>query len=109
MSYHYDETVDGPLATHDKATVVAQLQALIPDLQLLHAQEDLRPFECDGLAAYRATPLLVALPDKVEQVEALLKYANAQKIPRGRARRRHRFVRRCAAARQGHPAGDGAL
>jgi glycolate oxidase len=65
MTYHYDERVDGPLATHDKASVVAQLQALIPDLQLLHEAEDLRPFECDGLAAYRATPMLVALPGKV--------------------------------------------
>jgi glycolate oxidase len=81
MSYLYDERVDGALATHDKSVVVAQLQALIPDLQLLYEQEDLRPFECDGLAAYRATPMLVALPDKVEQVEALLKFANTQKIP----------------------------
>jgi glycolate oxidase len=81
MSYHYDESVDGALATHDKAAVVAQLQALIPDLELLHDEEDLRPFECDGLAAYRTTPMLVALPDRIDQVEALLKYANQQKIP----------------------------
>ena len=81
MSYQYDERVDGALATHDKASVVAQLQQLIPDLQLLHEQEDLRPFECDGLAAYRATPMLVALPNKVEQVEVLLRFAHAQKIP----------------------------
>ena len=81
MSYHYDERIDGALATHDKSAVVAQLQTLIPDLQLLYEQEDLRPYECDGLAAYRATPMLVALPDKAEQVEALLTFANAQKIP----------------------------
>jgi glycolate oxidase len=81
MSYQYDERVDGPLATHDKAAVIAQMRALIPDLQLLHEQEDLRPFECDGLAAYRATPMMVALPEQVEQVEALLKFANAHKIP----------------------------
>src|ERR1051325_3947660 len=81
MSYHYDERVDGPLATHDKATVVARLHALIPGMDLLHEQEDLRPFECDGLAGYRATPMLVALPDKVEQVEALLKFASEHAIP----------------------------
>ena len=81
MSYRYDERVDGPLATHDKAAVVAQLQALLPDMPLLHEQEDLRPFECDGLAAYRTTPMLVALPDTVEQVQALLKYANAHGVP----------------------------
>jgi glycolate oxidase len=81
MSYHYDEDVDGPLATHDKTRVVTQLKSLIPGLQLLHEQEDLRPFECDGLAAYRTTPMLVALPDNVEQIEALLRFANAWKIP----------------------------
>ncbi|MEC5406816.1 glycolate oxidase subunit GlcD [Paraburkholderia sp. MPAMCS5] len=81
MSYHYDETIDGPLATHDKSRVVAELQSLIPSLQLLHEQEDLRPFECDGLAAYRTTPMLVALPENVDQVEALLEFANARKIP----------------------------
>jgi glycolate oxidase len=81
MSYHYDEDVDGPLATHDKSRVVTQLKSLIPGLQLLHEQEDLRPFECDGLAAYRTTPMLVALPDNVEQIEALLRFANAWKIP----------------------------
>ena len=70
MSYLYDEKVDGPLVAHDKSTVVRQIRALIPDLHILVDQEELRPFECDGLAAYRATPMLVALPDKVEQVQA---------------------------------------
>ncbi|WP_144107856.1 glycolate oxidase subunit GlcD [Paraburkholderia sp. BCC1886] len=81
MSYQYDESVDGPIATHDKATVVAQLRAAIPELQLLHEREALRPFECDGLAAYRTTPMLVALPDHVDQVVALLKFAHARRIP----------------------------
>ena len=81
MSFKYDERVDGPLPNHDKATLVAQLRALVPDMQLLHDPEDLRPFECDGLSAYRTTPMLVALPDKVEQVQALLKFASANKVP----------------------------
>jgi glycolate oxidase len=49
MSFRYNEAIDGPLATHDKSAVVAQLQTLVPDLLILHEQEDLRPFECDGL------------------------------------------------------------
>ncbi|MGA3250747.1 MAG: FAD-binding protein, partial [Paraburkholderia sp.] len=81
MSYHYDETIDGPLATHDKAVVVTQLQARVPDLLILHDQEDLRPFECDGLAAYRTTPMLVALPERTDQVQALLRFASEQRIP----------------------------
>ncbi|PLZ04280.1 glycolate oxidase subunit GlcD [Burkholderia sp. WAC0059] len=81
MSYHYDEKIDGELVAHDKAAIVAQLRARLPDLDLLHEQEDLKPFECDGLAAYRCTPMLVALPSTVEQVEGLLKFAHAHRIP----------------------------
>ena len=81
MSFQYDERIDGPLPTHDKAALVAELGALLPDLQLLHATEDLRPFECDGLSAYRTTPMMVALPERVEQVQALLKFATARNVP----------------------------
>src|SRR6478609_1842251 len=81
MTYAYDERLDGPLANHDKAAIVRDLTALLPDLQLLHSKEDLRPFECDGLSAYRITPMLVALPGTVDEVVALMKYASAQHIP----------------------------
>ncbi|SAK78059.1 glycolate oxidase subunit GlcD [Caballeronia arationis] len=81
MTYAYDEKLDGPLRDHDKAAIVRDLHALLPDLQLLHTNEDLRPFECDGLSAYRITPMLVALPGSVEEVQALLKYANAHGVP----------------------------
>jgi len=81
MTYAYDERLDGPLADHDKAAIVRDLQALLPDLQLLHAKEDLRPFECDGLSAYRITPMLVALPGTIDEVQTLLKYANAHRVP----------------------------
>ncbi|WP_322054486.1 glycolate oxidase subunit GlcD [Paraburkholderia bannensis] len=81
MSYRYDETVDGPLVTHDRAVVVNELRLRIPGLALLHEIEDLRPFECDGLSAYRTTPLVVALPETIEQVTTLLRYANEACIP----------------------------
>jgi len=81
MSYRYDEAVDGPLVTHDRAAVVAEIRSRVPDLMVLHEPEDLRPFECDGLSAYRTTPLLVALPETVEQVERLLRYAHEACIP----------------------------
>lgn len=81
MSYRYNEAVDGPLVTHDKATVVAELLSRVPELAILHEVEDLRPFECDGLSAYRTVPLLVAIPETVEQVEKLLRYAHEAHIP----------------------------
>ena len=81
MSFIYDERLDGAIANVDKTFVVARLQALLPEMELLHAQEDLRPFECDGLSAYRTTPMVVALPTSVAQVQALLKFASEHKIP----------------------------
>jgi glycolate oxidase len=81
MTYAYDEKLDGPLRDHDKAAIVRDLHTLLPDLQLLHTKEDLRPFECDGLAAYRITPMLVALPGSIEEVQGLLKYANEHGVP----------------------------
>ncbi|MEX3940683.1 glycolate oxidase subunit GlcD [Paraburkholderia sp. BR10937] len=81
MSYLYDEKIDGPLPMIDKEKLVAELRKAIPDLEVLHASEDLKPFECDGLSAYRCTPQVVALPDRVEQVEALLKYAHRHRVP----------------------------
>ncbi|WP_250520621.1 MULTISPECIES: glycolate oxidase subunit GlcD [unclassified Caballeronia] len=81
MTYAYDELIDGPLPTHEKAAIVRELQALMPGLQLLHAKEDLRPFECDGLSAYRITPMLVALPSSVDEVQTLLQYAHARGVP----------------------------
>jgi glycolate oxidase len=50
-------------------------------MEILHEKEDLRPFECDGLAAYRTMPLLVVLPETVEQVRAVLKFAAARGVP----------------------------
>ncbi|MDH1104407.1 FAD-binding oxidoreductase, partial [Pseudomonas mosselii] len=63
MNILYDERVDGPLPAVDKPALLAALREALPDLEILHRGEDLRPYECDGLSAYRTLPLLVALPE----------------------------------------------
>jgi glycolate oxidase len=81
MSILYDERVDGALPRVDKPALLAELRAQLPDLDILHEREDLKPYECDGLSAYRATPMLVVLPERVEQVERLLKLCHARGVP----------------------------
>ena len=81
MSILYDERVDGALPVVDRAAVLSELRALLPALQILHEAEELRPYECDGLSMYRTTPMLVVLPDTVEQVQTLLKFAWGRDIP----------------------------
>ncbi len=51
---------------------VRRLQAILPPHYLLLAREDLKPFETDGLTAYRNTPDAVALPETEEQVKQVL-------------------------------------
>ena len=48
------------------------LRGLLPARAVLHAEEDTRPYECDGLTAYRELPMVVALPETQEQVQRVL-------------------------------------
>ena len=47
----------------DKQLVVRGLQQILPQACVLHDEEDLRPYECDGLSAYRKVPKMVVLPE----------------------------------------------
>ncbi|WP_017938186.1 glycolate oxidase subunit GlcD [Zestomonas thermotolerans] len=81
MNILYDERLDGALPKVDKAALLAELREALPDLEILHSQEDLKPYECDGLSAYRTMPMLVVLPERIEQVETLLKLCHARNVP----------------------------
>jgi len=56
------------------------LQTLLPADSLLTAPEDTRPFDSDGLAAYRATPDAVALPETEAQVAAILQLCHRHQV-----------------------------
>ena len=64
-----------------QAQVVQGLQAVLPAHALLWNNEDTTPYECDGLTAYRERPLVVALPETDEQVQAVLKACHAMDVP----------------------------
>jgi len=81
MNLLYDERFDGALPEIDKHGLLADLQRLLPGVVILHTNEDLRPYECDGLSAYRTVPLLVVLPDTIDQVQALLRYCHERRVP----------------------------
>jgi len=81
MNILYDERIDGALPEIDREALLGALSTTIPDLEILHTPSELAPYECDALAVYRTTPLLVALPERLEQVEALLQLCHARKVP----------------------------
>ncbi len=53
----------------------------MPQRCVLWQEEDTRPYECDGLTAYRRLPMVVALPETEEQVQRVLKICSSMKIP----------------------------
>ncbi|HEY8100525.1 MAG TPA: FAD-linked oxidase C-terminal domain-containing protein [Burkholderiaceae bacterium] len=61
--------------------VVAALHAVLPAHCVLVNEEDTRPYECDGLAAYRQLPMVVVLPETEAQVVAVLKICRSHDVP----------------------------
>ena len=48
---------------------------------VIDAPTSLAAYECDGLSAYRETPLLVVLPETIEQVQQVVRICNERAIP----------------------------
>jgi glycolate oxidase len=66
--------------------VARALRAFLPARAVLFEEEDTRPYECDGLTAYRQLPMVVALPETEEQVQRVLQTCaslNVPVVPRG--------------------------
>src|SRR5437763_5357028 len=70
-----------PVDPERRRQVGSALRAVLPERCVLLDPEDTRPYECDGLAAYRQMPMAVTLPDNEEQVLAILKVCRDLKVP----------------------------
>ena len=68
------------LAT-SKAALVAELERALPPGTVIHEEEALRPYECDGLPAYRQLPLLAVLPADVQQVQQVVQICRRHGVP----------------------------
>ncbi len=64
-----------------QTALLEALRLLLPRGALLCDEEDLHPYECDGLSVYRALPLAVCLPETVEQVQQILQLCYARRVP----------------------------
>src|SRR6185437_9266284 len=66
--------------------IVAALRTIVPGEGVIAAERELRPYETDGLTAYRQLPMVVVLPDTTEQVAEVLRYCHdegVKVVPRG--------------------------
>lgn len=64
-----------------KDRLIRQFAEFLPDACILSSPEQLAPYECDGLVAYRRTPWLVVLPETVRQIREILVICHQQGIP----------------------------
>jgi glycolate oxidase len=74
----------GVLARRDE--IVAALRAIVPGEGVIAREREMRPYESDGLTAYRQLPMVVVLPATTAQVSRILAYCDAngvKVVPRG--------------------------
>ena len=66
--------------------IVATLRTIVPGEGVIATERELRPYESDGLTAYRQLPMVVVLPETTDQVAQILRFCHAEGIkvvPRG--------------------------
>ncbi|MFN7086585.1 MAG: FAD-linked oxidase C-terminal domain-containing protein [Burkholderiales bacterium] len=61
--------------------VAEALRAFLPESSVLFEEEDVKPYECDGLSAYRQVPMVVALPENEQQVQRILRTCHEMRVP----------------------------
>ena len=84
MTLQMPETDGAVLARRNK--IVAALRQIVPGEGVIAGEREMRPYETDGLTAYRQLPMVVVLPDTTEQVAAVLRYCydeGIRVVPRG--------------------------
>jgi len=69
-----------------RGEIIAALRAICPGESTISEPLRLKPYETDGLSAYRQPPLAVVLPNTTDQVAAVMRYCHENGIrvvPRG--------------------------
>jgi glycolate oxidase len=74
-------SIEPDFSAVQREQVLAELARVLPAAALLSAPEQLRPYECDALSAYRQLPLAVALPDSEAQVIEILRICHRRRVP----------------------------
>lgn len=59
----------------------AALRSFLPAQSVLFDTEDVAPYECDGLSAYRQLPMVVALPETEQEVQRILQTCHRMGVP----------------------------
>ena len=79
--------------------LTAHLRSVLGDGAVITDHEQLRTYECDGLAHFRVTPAVVVLPRTRDEVQAVVRACVAAGAPYVAARLGHWPLRRRSALR----------
>ena len=75
---------DGTIAKREE--IISAMQSIVPSDNVIIDDDELQAYDCDGLMAYKQTPLIVVLPESTAEVSKVLKYCHQNDIkivPRG--------------------------
>jgi len=73
-------------ALANRPALIRGLREILPDDDIITAEAGLRPYECDGLTAYRQLPMVVALPETTAHVAEIVRLCarlGVKIVPRG--------------------------
>ncbi len=70
-----------PLPDDRRQCFLDALRAALPGDALLTTPEELHPYECDGLSAYRQLPMAVTLPDTLDQARQVVRICADFDVP----------------------------
>jgi glycolate oxidase len=71
---------DNPGSNASEA-LIRDLRTLLPADCVLTNPSELVPYECDGLSAYRQSPMVVVLPRSIEEVCGILRACGKHRVP----------------------------
>ncbi|MGN9778125.1 FAD-linked oxidase C-terminal domain-containing protein [Micromonospora sp. H33] len=69
------------MTTTDISSLAARLRAALGDRQVISDRQELRTYECDGLAQYKVVPALVALPRTAAECAATVRACADAGVP----------------------------
>jgi glycolate oxidase len=78
--------------------LASQFREILASDSVIDQPTSLAAYECDGLSAYREQPLLVLLPENIEQVQQVMRLCHQLRLPVVSSRRRHQSLGWSAAA-----------
>ncbi len=70
--------MSGLISTEELAS---QFRDILSDDAVLNKTEQLKPYECDALTAYRQLPRLVLIPSTIEEIQTIVRICKKFKVP----------------------------